>query len=153
MQVNKLLKQGCKAFLTYVINLKTRSDHIGNIRTVCDFPDVFPEEFLSVSWYNSNIHSSVSNGTNRVERIENSVIGFKDGSIRLCIDYRQLNKLTIKNQYPLPCINHLFDQLKRVSIFYKIDLSLGYYQLKIEECSSSIYGSNESHFSIVSMIF
>ena len=46
----------------------------------------------------------------------------KDGTLRLCIDYRQLNKLTIKNQYLLPRIDDLFDQLKGASIFSKIDL-------------------------------
>ncbi|KAA3484459.1 RNA-directed DNA polymerase-like protein [Gossypium australe] len=49
------------------------------------------------------------------------------GSMRLCIDYRQLNYLTIKNRYPLPRINNLFDQLKGASVFSKIDLRLGYY--------------------------
>ena len=46
----------------------------------------------------------------------------KDGTPRLCIHYRQLNKLTVKNKYPLPRIDDLFDQLKGVSIFSKIDL-------------------------------
>ena len=46
----------------------------------------------------------------------------KNGTLRLCIDYRQLNKLTIKNKYPLPRIDDLFDQLKGASIFSKIDL-------------------------------
>ncbi|KAA0049875.1 ty3-gypsy retrotransposon protein [Cucumis melo var. makuwa] len=50
----------------------------------------------------------------------------KDGSMRLCIDYRELNKVTIKNRYPLPRINDLFDQLKEVTIFSKIDLCSGY---------------------------
>ncbi|KAL0551993.1 hypothetical protein IC582_011086 [Cucumis melo] len=55
----------------------------------------------------------------------------KDGSMRLCIDYRELNKVTIKNRYPLPRINDLFDQLKEVTIFSKIDLCSGYHQLRI----------------------
>ena len=46
----------------------------------------------------------------------------KDGTLRLCIDYRQLNKLIVKNKYPLPRIDDLFDQLKGASIFSKIDL-------------------------------
>ena len=55
----------------------------------------------------------------------------KDGTLRLCIDYRQLNKLTVKNKYPLLRIDDLFDQLKGASIFSKIDLPSGYHQLKI----------------------
>ena len=47
----------------------------------------------------------------------------------LCIDYRQLNKVTVKNKYPLPRIGDLFDQLKGASVFSKIDLRSGYYQL------------------------
>ncbi|KAL8133739.1 hypothetical protein AgCh_008977 [Apium graveolens] len=56
----------------------------------------------------------------------------KDGSMRLCIDYRELNKLTIKNRYPLPRIDDLFDQLKGAVHFSKIDLRTGYHQLKIK---------------------
>lgn len=55
----------------------------------------------------------------------------KDGSLRMCIDYRLLNEVTIKNKYPLPRIDDLFDQLKGAKYFSKIDLRLGYYQLKI----------------------
>ncbi|GJZ23058.1 putative reverse transcriptase domain-containing protein [Tanacetum coccineum] len=53
----------------------------------------------------------------------------KDGSFRMCIDYRELNKLTIKNRYPLPRIDDLFDQLQGSSIYLKIDLRTGYHQL------------------------
>nr|GEX63959.1 putative reverse transcriptase domain-containing protein [Tanacetum cinerariifolium] len=53
----------------------------------------------------------------------------KDGSFRMCIDYRELNKLTIKNRYPLSRINDLFDQLQGACYFSKIDLRLGYHQL------------------------
>jgi hypothetical protein len=57
----------------------------------------------------------------------------KDGSMRLCIDYHELNWVTIKNKYPLPRIGNLFDQLKGSSVFLKTDLLLGYHQLKVRE--------------------
>ncbi|GKA43433.1 retrovirus-related pol polyprotein from transposon 17.6 [Tanacetum coccineum] len=57
----------------------------------------------------------------------------KDGSFRMCSDYRELNKLTVKNCYPLPRINDLFDQLQGSSIYSKIDLRSGYHQLRVRE--------------------
>ena len=57
----------------------------------------------------------------------------KDGFMRLCIDYRQHNKVTIKKKYPLPRIDDLFDQLNVATIFSKIDLSSGYCQLRVKE--------------------
>jgi hypothetical protein len=58
----------------------------------------------------------------------------KDGTQRLCVDYCALNKVTIKNKYPLPRIIDLFDQLRGACVFSKIDLRSGYHQLKIREC-------------------
>ncbi|GJU00892.1 putative reverse transcriptase domain-containing protein [Tanacetum coccineum] len=57
----------------------------------------------------------------------------KDGSLRMCIDYRELNKLTVKNRYPLPRIDDLFDQLQGSSVYSKIDLRSGYHQLRVRE--------------------
>nr|GFC69839.1 retrotransposon protein [Tanacetum cinerariifolium] len=57
----------------------------------------------------------------------------KDGSMRLCIDYRDLNRVTIRNRYPLPRIDDLFDQLQGTKFFSKIDLKSGYHQLRVKE--------------------
>ncbi|KAA3484389.1 Gag-Pol polyprotein [Gossypium australe] len=95
------------------------------------------------------------NGSNRIERVESSVarvnglrfcmtyflpwgapvlfVKKKDRSMRLCIDYRQLNKVTIKNMYPIPRIDDLFDQLKGATVFSKVDLRSSYYQLRVKD--------------------
>ncbi|GKD99407.1 putative reverse transcriptase domain-containing protein, partial [Tanacetum coccineum] len=57
----------------------------------------------------------------------------KDGSFQMCIDYRKLNKLTMKNRYPLPRIDDLFDQLQGSRVYSKIDLRSGYHQLRVRE--------------------
>ena len=57
----------------------------------------------------------------------------KDGTLRLCVDYRQLNKMTVENKYPLPRIDDFFDQLKGESVFSKIDLRSGYHYLRIKD--------------------
>ena len=54
-----------------------------------------------------------------------------DGSMRLCIDYHALNKITVRNRYPLPIINDLFDRLHGAKYFSKLDLRSGYYQVRI----------------------
>jgi hypothetical protein len=55
----------------------------------------------------------------------------KDQSLQMCVDYRPLNAVTVKNKYPLPLIDILFDQLSKVKVFSKIDLRSGYHQIKI----------------------
>ena len=57
----------------------------------------------------------------------------KDGTLRMCIDYRQINKVTVKNKYPLLRIEDLFGQLKGVDVLSKIDLRSGYYQLRVKD--------------------
>ncbi|KAL0560261.1 hypothetical protein IC582_000661 [Cucumis melo] len=79
----------------------------------------------------------------------------KDGSMRLCIDYRELNKVTVKNRYPLPRIDDLFDQLQGATVFFKIDLRSGYHQLRIkdEDVPKTAFRSRYGHYEFIVMSF
>ena len=79
----------------------------------------------------------------------------KDGSMRLCIDYRELNKLTVKNNYLLPRIDDLFDQLKGAEYFSKIDLRSGYHQLKIKpkDIPKTVFRTRYGHYEFLVMAF
>jgi hypothetical protein len=79
----------------------------------------------------------------------------KDGTLRLCIDFRQLNKVTIKNKYPLPRIDDLFDQLKGENIFSKIDLRSSYHQVRIreEDTSKITFQTRYGHYEFVVVPF
>ena len=79
----------------------------------------------------------------------------KDKTLRLCFDYKQLNKVTIKNLYPLPRIDDLFDQLRGARVHSKIDLRTGYYQLRVRETDilKTTFRTRYGHFAFTVMPF
>ncbi|GJR96807.1 putative reverse transcriptase domain-containing protein [Tanacetum coccineum] len=116
---------------------------LDNVPVIQDFPKVFPEELpglpppRQVEFHIDLIPELSEKGFIRPSSSPwGALVLFvkkKDGSFRMCIDYRELNKLTIKNRYPLPRIDDLFDQLQGSSVYSKIDLRSGYHQLRIRE--------------------
>ena len=79
----------------------------------------------------------------------------KDKTLRLCIDYWQLNRVMIKNRYPLPRIDDLFDQLRGVRVYSKIDLCIGYHQLRVREAHipKTAFKTWYGHFKFIVMPF
>ncbi|GKF36858.1 putative reverse transcriptase domain-containing protein [Tanacetum coccineum] len=79
----------------------------------------------------------------------------KYGSFRMCIDYRELNKITVKNRYPLPRIDDLFDQLQGLSVYSKIDLRSGYHQLRVrdEDIPKTAFRTRYGHYEFQIMPF
>ncbi|WVZ80300.1 hypothetical protein U9M48_027790 [Paspalum notatum var. saurae] len=118
------------------------------IRVVCEYPDVFPNELPAPivkrqyrvapkeqELIKENIDELLGKGfiqpSSSPWAFPVLFVDKKDGSRRMCVDYRALNDVTIKNKYPLPRIDDLFDQLQGAWVFSKIDLRSGYHQMKI----------------------
>ncbi|GJY80476.1 putative reverse transcriptase domain-containing protein [Tanacetum coccineum] len=127
-------------FLAHVTKKKSKEKRMEDVPVIRDFSEVFPEELpglpppRQVEFRIDLVpgDAPVVRAPYRLAPSEMKELS-KDGSFRMCIDYHELNKLTIKNRYPLLRIDDLFDQLQGSSVYSKIDMRSGYHQLRIKE--------------------
>ncbi|KAG8500632.1 hypothetical protein CXB51_004148 [Gossypium anomalum] len=140
MSAQRYIRKGCEAFLAYVLNTKVSELKIESVSVVYEYPDVFLEELpglppITDIEFTIDLISGTSSISIAPYRMGAPVLFVKkkDGSMRHCIDCHQLNKVMIKNKYPLPRIDDLFDQLKGATVFSKIDLRSSYYLLKVKD--------------------
>nr|GEV25663.1 retrotransposon protein, putative, Ty3-gypsy subclass [Tanacetum cinerariifolium] len=111
------------------IDTSLKSPNIENLSVVREFTNVFPDELPGLPPAREiEFGIELILGTEPISKAPK-----KDGSMRLCIDYRELNRITIRNRYPLPRIDDLFDQLQGAKYFSKIDLRSGYHQLRVKD--------------------
>ncbi|GJS03353.1 putative reverse transcriptase domain-containing protein [Tanacetum coccineum] len=133
IKARKYVKQGCHLFLSHVTESKLKEKRMEDVPVIHHFPEVFPEELPGLPPPRQLLEKGCIRPSSSPWGAPVLFVKKKDGSFRMCIDYRELNKLTIKNRYPLPRIDDLFDQLQGSSVYSKIDLRSGYHQLRIKE--------------------
>ncbi|GKA46148.1 putative reverse transcriptase domain-containing protein [Tanacetum coccineum] len=146
-----------------VMEKNSDEKRLEDIPVVREFPKVFPEDLPGLPPVRQELSDQLQELAGRgFIRPSTSPWGApvlfvkkKDGSFRICINYRELNKLTVKNRYPLPRINDLFDQLQCSSTYSKIDLRSGYHQLRVrdEDIPKTAFRTRYEHYEFQVMPF
>ncbi|GJT96247.1 putative reverse transcriptase domain-containing protein [Tanacetum coccineum] len=135
-KAQKYIQKGCQVYLAQVTSKKakdkSKEKRLEDMPIVREFLEVFPEDLPGLP--------PARQVEFQIDLVPGAALGAlvffvkkKDGSFLMCIDYHELNKLTVKNRYPLPKIDDLFDQLQGSRVYSKIDLRSGYHQLRVRE--------------------
>ncbi|GJX41659.1 putative reverse transcriptase domain-containing protein [Tanacetum coccineum] len=137
---------------------KSKEKRLEDVPTVRDFPEVFPEDLPGLPPIRQvEFQIDLVPGAAPVARAPYRLAPseMEEFSFHMCINYRELNKLTIKNRYPLPRIENLFDQLQGSSVYSKIDLRSGYHQLRVwdEDIPKTAFRTRYGHYEFQVMPF
>ncbi|GJX46002.1 putative reverse transcriptase domain-containing protein [Tanacetum coccineum] len=148
IKTERYISRGCQVFVAQVMEKKSDEKRLEDIPVVREFLEVFPEDLPGLPPVRQvEFQIDLIPGATPVARapyrlapsemqeLSNQLqeLADRDGSFRMYIDYRELNKLPAKNRYPLPRIDNLFDQLQGLSVYSKIDLRSGYHQLRVRD--------------------
>nr|GEX26355.1 hypothetical protein [Tanacetum cinerariifolium] len=132
MKTHNYIEKGCQVYLAQVTSKKTEDKleekRLEDMSIVREFPEVFPKDLPGLP--------PARQVEFQINLVPGALVLFvkkKDGSFWMCIDYRELNKLRVKNRYPLLRIDNLFDQLYGSRVYSKTDLRFGYHQLIVRE--------------------
>nr|GEV78024.1 putative reverse transcriptase domain-containing protein [Tanacetum cinerariifolium] len=166
-KTQKYIQKGCQVYLAQVTSKKaedkSEEKRLEDVPIVREFSKVFPEDLPGLPPARQvEFQIDLVPGAAPVVRAPSSPWGApvlfvkkKDGSFWMCIDYRELNKLIVKNRYPLPRINDLFDQLQGSRVYSKIDLRSGYHQLRVqkEDIPKTAFSTRYGHYEFQVMPF
>ncbi|KAL8114289.1 hypothetical protein AgCh_021224 [Apium graveolens] len=174
LKASKLLSKGFDGYLAFVKDTSKDEPRIEDYPVVREYEDVFPDELpgaepiskapyrmapLELQELKEQLQELLDRGFIRPSVSPWGApvlfVKKKDGSMRLCIDYRELNKVTVRNRYPFPRIDDLFDQLQGAKYFSKIDLRSGYHQLRVREgdISKTAFRTRYGHYEFLVMSF
>ncbi|GJZ11117.1 putative reverse transcriptase domain-containing protein [Tanacetum coccineum] len=169
-KTQKYLLKGCHVFLAHIIAKKagdkSEEKRLKNVHIVRDFHKVFLEDLpgfpptRQVEFLIDLIPGAAPVVRAPYQFAPSEIKNFlfvkkKDGSFWMCIDYWELNKLTVKNRYPLLRIDDLFDQLQGSSVYSKIELRSGYHQLRVreEDIPKTAFRNRYGHYEFQVMSF
>ncbi|KAI3775938.1 hypothetical protein L1987_45698 [Smallanthus sonchifolius] len=159
VKAQKCLRKGHIAILALVAEQPSEEKKIEDIPIVRNYPEVFPEDMPDLPPHRQvEFQIDLAPGAAAIAWAPYRLapilfVKKKEGTFHMCIDYRELNKVTIKNRYPLPRIDDLFDQLQGSNFYSKIDLRSGYHQLRVrdEDISETAFKTRYGHYEFMDM--